>query len=59
MRFGGNKKKVAYNGKGEGGKGVHSVVAYDFDGTIIENNNSKNEAVKMPLHFLDLDVSVN
>lgn len=42
MRIGGNKKKIAHNGKGEGGKGVHSVVAYDFDGTIIENNNSKS-----------------
>lgn len=50
------KKKIAYANKNDGKKNI--ITAYDFDGTIIQNNTSKQESVKIPIHFLDLEVVV-
>lgn len=33
-------------------------MAYDFDGGIIQSSSTKQEGVKLPIHFLDLEVSV-
>lgn len=49
-------KKKGFANKGEG-KG-HNLVAYDFDGGIIQSSTGKQESVKLPLHFLDLEVHV-
>ena len=33
-------------------------MAYDFDGGIIQSSSGKQEGVKLPTHFLDLEVNV-
>lgn len=50
-------RKHGVNIKNEG-KGHNNITAYDFDGGIIQSNSTKQEGVKIPIHFVDLDVEV-